>query len=144
MTLPADERLRLVKVKKLCFNCLSNCYMITSCKSKVFCRIDNSKKRHHTLLHPINEDNNSNSSSNDSTQNYQTSQHTAIGLNNQTPDSSQQSEASVNIQLGAKHTFLQIILVKLSNGHNFIKTEKTESNQCSIKVTQYRFRYCAV
>ena len=74
------------------------------------------------MLHPINEDNNSNSSSNDTTQNYQTSQHTTIELNNQTPNSSEQSEASVNIQLGAKHTFLQIILVNLSNGHDFIKT----------------------
>ena len=77
--------------------------MISSCKSKDFCRVNNCKKRHHTLLHPIN-------------------QHTTIGLNDQTPESSQQSEELVNTQLGEKHTFLQIIPVKLSNEHIFIKT----------------------
>ena len=117
-----DERLRLVKVNKLCFNCLSNSHMIKNCKSKVFCRVDNCKKRHHTLLHPVNEGDNSNSSSNDTTQNYQTNQHATIGLNDQTSESPQQSEAAVNTQLGAKHTFLQIIPVKLSNGHTFIET----------------------
>ena len=96
--------------------------MINNCKSKVFCRVDNCKKRHHTLLHLVNEGNNSSSSSNDTTQNYQTNQHTAIGLNNKTLDLSQQSEAAVNTQRGAKHTFLQIIPAKLSNGHTFIKT----------------------
>ena len=65
--------------------------------------VDNCKKRHHTLLHPINEGNNNNSSSSDTGQNYQTNYHTTIGLNNQTPALSQQSEASVNTQLSAKH-----------------------------------------
>ena len=96
--------------------------MINNCKSKAFCRVDNCKKRHHTLLHPANECDNSNSSSNDTTQNYQTNQHATIGLNDQTSESPQQSEAAVNTQLGAKHTFLQIIPVKLSNGHTFIET----------------------
>ena len=96
--------------------------MIHNCKSKVFCKVDNCKKRHHTLLHPVNEGNNSNSSSNDATQNYQTNQHTTIGLNHQIFESPQQSETAVNTQLGAKHTFLQIIPVKLSNGHTFIET----------------------
>ena len=66
----------LVKVSKLCFNCLQNSHMINSCKSKVFYRVDNCKKKHHALLHSINEGNNNNSSSNDITQNYQTNQHT--------------------------------------------------------------------
>ena len=96
--------------------------MINSCKSKVFCRVDNCKERHHTLLNPVNEGNNSNSSSNDTTQNYQTNQHTAIGLNDKTLELPQQSEAAVNTQRGAKHTFLQIIPVKLSNCHTFIET----------------------
>ena len=96
--------------------------MIHNCRSKVFCKVDNCKKRHHTLLHPVNECNNSNSSSNDATQNHQTNQHTTIGLNDQISESPQQSEATVNTQLGAKHTFLQIIPVKLSNGHTFIET----------------------
>ena len=91
-------------------------------KSKVFCRVDNCKKRHHTLLHPVNEGNNSDSSSNDATQNYQTNQHVTIGLKYQTSALSQQSEATVNTQLIAKHIFLQIIPVKLSNGHTFIET----------------------
>ena len=74
------------------------------------------------LLNPVNEGNNSNSSSNDATQNYQTNQHTTIGLNDQICELPQQSEAAVNTQLGAKLTFLQIIPVKLSNGHTFIET----------------------
>ena len=64
----------------------------------------------------------SSSSSNDTTQNYQTNQHTAIGQNNQTFELLQQREAAVNTQPGAKHTFLQIIPVKLSNGYTFIET----------------------
>ena len=91
--------------------------MINNCKSKVFCRVDNCEKRHQTLLHPVNEGNDSNSSSNDATKNYQTSQHTTIGLKDQTSESPQQSEAAVNTQLGTRHFFLQIISVKLSNGH---------------------------
>ena len=122
MTISVDERLRLVKVKKLCFNYLMNSDMINNCKSKVSCRVDNCKKRHHTLLHPVNESYSSNSSSNDTTQNYQTNQYATIGLNDQTSESPQQNEAGVNTQLGAKHNFLQIIPVKLSNGHTFIKT----------------------
>ena len=122
VTLSVDERPRLVEVKKLCFNCLSNSHMINNCKFKAFCRVDNCKKRHHTLLHPANEGNNSNSSSNDTTQYYQTNQHTTTGLNDQTSESLQQSEAAVSTQLGANHTFLHIIQVKLSNGHTFIET----------------------
>ena len=122
VALSVNKRLRLVKVNKLCFNCLSNSHMINNCKSKVSCRVDNFKKRHHTLLHPVNEGNDSNSPSNDTTQNYQTNQHTIIGLNLQTSKSHQQSEAAVNTKLGAKHTFLQLIPVKLSNGHIFMES----------------------
>ena len=93
--------------------------MIHNCKSDVFYKVDNRKKKHHTLLRPVNEGNNSNSSSNDETQNYQTNQHTTIGLNDQISKSLQQCEAAVNTQLGAKHTFLH---VKLSNKHTFIET----------------------
>ena len=67
VTLTVDERLRLVKNNKLCFSCLSNSHMIHNCKSKVFCKVDNCKKRHHTLLHSVNECNNSNSSPNHAT-----------------------------------------------------------------------------
>ena len=74
------------------------------------------------MLHPVNEGNDSNSPSNDTTQNYQTNQHTIVRLNHQTSKSHQQSEAAVNTQLRAKHTFLQIIPVKLSNGHIFIES----------------------
>ena len=96
VTLSIDVRLRLVKVIKLCFICLSNSHMINSFKSKVSCRVDNCKKKHHTQLHPINEGNNNNSSSNNTTQNYQINQQTTIGLNDQTPQLPQQSEAAVN------------------------------------------------
>ena len=73
------------------------------------------------MLHPVNKGKNNNSS-NDTTQNYQTNHHTTIGLNDQIPKLPQQSEAEVNTQVGAKHTFLQIISMKLSNGHIFIET----------------------
>ena len=56
---------------------------------------------------------NNNSSSNDTTQNYQTNQRTAIVLNHQTSELPQQSEMIT--ELGSKHAFLQIIPVKLSN-----------------------------
>ena len=74
MTLSVDERMRLVKVKKLCFNYISNSHTISNRKSKVLCREDDCKRQHHVLLHPVNEGNDSNSSSNETTQNYQTSQ----------------------------------------------------------------------
>ena len=67
VTLSVYERLRLVKINKLCFNYLSNSHMINNCNSKIFCRVDNCKKRHHTLLHQVSEGINSNSSSNDAT-----------------------------------------------------------------------------
>ena len=121
--LSVDEHLRLVEINKFCFHCLSSSHMKNKCKSNVFCKVDNCTKRHHTLLHPVNEGNNSSSPSNDATQNYQTNQHTTIGLNDQIAKSPQQSEAAVNTHLGAKHTFLQIIPVKLSNGHTFIETK---------------------
>ena len=41
----------LSKEHKICFNCLSNDHILNKCKFKVSCRIDVSKKRHHTLLH---------------------------------------------------------------------------------------------
>ena len=59
--------------------------MINSSKTKVFGRVYNCKKRHHTLLYPGNNGNNNNSSSKNTTQNYQTNQHKTIGLNNQIP-----------------------------------------------------------
>ena len=40
-------------------------------------------------------------------------------------------------QLGAKHTFLQIIPVKLSNGHNFIETN---ANEIPVKLSNSIFR----
>ena len=110
--------------------------MINNCKSKVFCRVDNCKKRHHVLLNPVNEGNNSNSSSNETTQNYQTNQHTTIRLNDRIYESPQQVEAAVNTQLGAEHTFLQFIPVKLSNGHTFI--ESNALLDCGSNTTLFR------
>ena len=69
-------------------------------KSKVVDKVDNSNKRLCTLLYPVNKGNNNNSSSFDTTQNYQTNQHPVIGLNDQTPDLPQKSKATVNTQLG--------------------------------------------
>ena len=91
------------------------------------------------LLNPVNEGNNSNSSSNDATQNYQTNQHTTIGLNDQICELPQQSEAAVNTQLGAKLTFLQIIPVKLSNEHTFIETNALLDCGCDTTLYQYYY-----
>ena len=40
--------------KKICFNRLSNTHLINKCKSKISCKIDGCKKRHHTILHSPN------------------------------------------------------------------------------------------
>ena len=47
---------------------------------------------------------------------------TQLWLNDQAPELPQQSEAAENTQLGAKHIFLQIISIKLWNGHTFTET----------------------
>jgi len=46
---PVTERFRLIKSKKLCFNCLSPAHTVTECTSIQRCKLCNSK--HHTLLH---------------------------------------------------------------------------------------------
>ena len=46
-------KLKLLKIKS-CINSLSNTHLISKCKSKVSCKIDGCKKRHHTVLHPPN------------------------------------------------------------------------------------------
>ena len=46
------DEIKTVKDKKLCFNCLSNTHLINKCSSKISCKIDGCKKRHHTILHP--------------------------------------------------------------------------------------------
>ena len=99
--------------------------MINSCSSRVFCRIDTCKEKHHRLLHAINQGINNKSISNNTTenyqtQNYQTNQHTAFGLHEETSKLLGQSEATVNTQIGVQHLFLHIIPLKLANGHNFI------------------------
>ena len=48
------DKIKTIKDKKLCFNCLSNTHLINKCKSKISCKIDGCKKRHHTILHPPN------------------------------------------------------------------------------------------
>ena len=49
---PYSEKLKLIRDKNLCFNCLSNTHIVTNCKSKISCKVTNCQKRHHTLLHP--------------------------------------------------------------------------------------------
>ena len=46
--------IKTIKDKKLCFNCLLNTHLINKCKSKMSCKIDGCKKRHHTTMHPPN------------------------------------------------------------------------------------------
>ena len=48
---PVELRIDIVKLNKLCFNCLSNSHFIYSCKSSNTCKIANCGKRYHTPLH---------------------------------------------------------------------------------------------
>ena len=48
---PVELRIDIVKLNKLCFNCLSNNHFINSRKSTNTCKIANCGKCHHTLLH---------------------------------------------------------------------------------------------
>ena len=48
---PVKLRIHIVKLKKLCFDWLSNSHFISSCKSTNTCKIANCGKRHRTLLH---------------------------------------------------------------------------------------------
>lgn len=60
--------------------------MINSYKSKVFCRVGICKEKHSTLLHAVNLGINNKSPSRNTTQNYQTNQHTAVGLHSRTSE----------------------------------------------------------
>ena len=82
-TLSVDERLRLVKVNKLCFNCLSNSHIINSYSC---CYIQLTIIT--TLLLMMQPSNHRNH------QNHRTNQHTAIVLNHQTSALPQQSKAN--------------------------------------------------
>ena len=46
---PLSERRKLVKEKKLCFNCLNSDHMVKKCKSQYSCK--DCYKRHHSSLH---------------------------------------------------------------------------------------------
>ena len=48
------DKIKTIKDKRLCFNCLSNTHLISKCKPKISCKIDGCKKGHHTILHPPN------------------------------------------------------------------------------------------
>ena len=48
---PLELRIDIVKLNKLCFNCLSNSHFINTCKSINTYKIVDCGKRHHTLLH---------------------------------------------------------------------------------------------
>ena len=48
---PVELRIDIVKLNKLCFNCLSNSHFINTCKSINTYKIADCGKRHHTLLH---------------------------------------------------------------------------------------------
>ena len=55
MTKSAAERRKLVKEKKLCFNCLNSDHMVRTCPSQYSCR--ESPKRQQNSLHEHNEQN---------------------------------------------------------------------------------------
>ena len=113
--LPVDDRLKLVKENRLCFNCLSNSHMIKECKSKVCCRIDSCSKRHHTLLHPPSDN------STDGSRSYQNYHHSSDSHNTETFEPPNETEATVHTQIVKSHTFSQVILIK-SNGSLSVET----------------------
>ena len=47
----ADGRKEYIKSERLCYNCFSKGHNLKDCKSKYLCRIDNCKKKHHSLIH---------------------------------------------------------------------------------------------
>ena len=98
------DKIRTIKDKKLCFNCLSNTHLINKCKSKISCKIDGCKKRHHTLLHPPNPP---------ATNPPATSITTGIEVHSQ----------NVKDQYRTNRAYLQIVPVKLMNEEKVVETD---------------------
>ena len=46
------EKWKIVRKYKLCYRCLKGQHIRRTCKSNLFCTIENCKKSHHKLLHP--------------------------------------------------------------------------------------------
>ena len=100
------EKIKLVKDKNLCFNCLSNTHLINNCISKFSCRVSNCGKRHHTILHqytPASTDN--------------------IDESNNKRESATDTQGNINkISSYLKPVYLQIIPVTLVNKGTVVKT----------------------
>ena len=47
-----EDRLKFVREKKLCNNCLSTGHFVRSCPKKSFCKVDGCTSKHSTFLHP--------------------------------------------------------------------------------------------
>ena len=48
----SKDRLKFVREKKLCNNCLSTGHFVRSCPKKSFCKVDGCTSKHSTFLHP--------------------------------------------------------------------------------------------
>ena len=97
------DKIKTIKDKKLCFNCLSNTHLINKSKSKISCKIDGCKKRHHTILHPPNP------------------LPTNPPATNITTDTDVHSQNAID-QYRSNRAYLQIVPVKLMNKHIVVET----------------------
>ena len=97
------DKVKTIKDKKLCFNCLSNTHLINKCKSKISCKVDCCKKHHHTILHPL-----SPPATNPPTTNI-------------TTDTEVHSQNVID-QCRTNRAYLQIVLVKLMNKDIVVET----------------------
>ena len=116
---PVDDGLKLVQENRLCFNCMSNSYIIKECKSKVCFRIDSCSKRHHSLLHAP-----SGISSNDP-HIYQNYHHATDSLG--TEISKPLNESETTLQANWKKSYLFA-----SHTDNVIKWTYFSINECTL------------
>ena len=48
---PIEEKIKIVKEQRLCWNCLSKGHVLKECKSQHCCKVSECNQQHHTLLH---------------------------------------------------------------------------------------------
>ena len=48
---PIEEKIKIVKKQRLCWNCLSKGHVLEDCKSQHRCKVSGCNQQHHTLLH---------------------------------------------------------------------------------------------
>ena len=112
----ATERRETVKLKGLCFNCLSNTHQISNCKSKVKCKIKECGKKHNTILHNVSYKPPSTNA--DSTADNKNKQQ-------QERQQNQQDQRVINShsRTTSKHLFLQVLPVTLKHSNKTVTVD---------------------